>query len=104
RAQSKRCETIELPGLPLGAFDVATYDEKTLALETGDLLVFYTDGVTEAWNGKEQYGSQRLVRLVKAEATLSAARIGEKILSDVGRFEGSGSPADDVTLVVVKLR
>jgi sigma-B regulation protein RsbU (phosphoserine phosphatase) len=104
RAQSGRCETIELPGVPLGAFDGSTYDEKTLALETGDLLVFYTDGVTEAWNGKEQYGSQRLVRLVEAHAALPASRIGEKILSDVGRFEGSGSPADDVTLVVVKLR
>ena len=60
--------------------------------------------MTEAWNGKEQYGIQRLVGMVEANAGLPAGQIGEKILSDVGRFEGSGSPADDVTLVVVKLR
>ncbi|PYQ02191.1 MAG: serine/threonine protein phosphatase [Acidobacteria bacterium] len=104
RATTRRGETIELPGLPLGAFDGSTYEEKTLALEAGDVLVFHSDGVTEAWNGKEQYGVQRLVGMVEANAGLPAGQIGEKILSDVGRFEGSGSPADDVTLVVVKLR
>jgi sigma-B regulation protein RsbU (phosphoserine phosphatase) len=90
--------------LPLGAFDGSTYEEKTLELAAGDVLVFYTDGVTEAWNGTEQYGGERLVRQVEANAGLSAARIGERILSEVGQFEGTGSPADDVTLVVVKLR
>jgi serine phosphatase RsbU (regulator of sigma subunit) len=45
-----------------------------------------------------------LVRQVKAHAGLPAGKIGEQILSDVGRFEGSGSPADDITLVVVKLQ
>jgi sigma-B regulation protein RsbU (phosphoserine phosphatase) len=104
RAATSRCEPIELPGLPLGAFDGATYDEKTLELAAGDVLVFYTDGVTEAWNGTEQYGGERLARRVEANAGLSAAKIGERILSEVGQFEGTGSPADDVTLVVVKLR
>jgi sigma-B regulation protein RsbU (phosphoserine phosphatase) len=104
RATTARCEPIELPGLPLGAFDGSTYDEKTLELASGDVLVFYTDGVTEAWNGKEEYGNDRLVRQVKAHAGLPAGKIGEQILSDVGRFEGSGSPADDITLVVVKLQ
>ena len=104
RAATSRCEPIELPGLPLGAFDGATYDEKTLELAAGDVLVFYTDGVTEAWNGTEQYGGARLARQVEANAGHSAAKIGERILSEVGQFEGTGSPADDVTLVVVKLR
>ncbi len=104
RAAEGRCEPIELPGVPLGAFDGSTYEEKTLELATGDVLVFYTDGVTEAWNGKEQYGIQRLVRQVQAHASLPASQIGDKILADVSRFEGSDSPADDLTLVVVKLR
>ena len=104
RAATSRCEPIELPGVPLGAFDGSTYEEKSLDLEPGDVLVFYSDGVTEAWNGKEQYGGDRVVRQIEAHASLPAGKIGEKILSDVGRFEGTGSPADDVTLVVVKLR
>jgi len=103
-AAGKRCELIELPGLPLGAFDGSTYEERTLELAAGDVLVFYTDGVTEAWNGKEQYGSGRLIQQVEAQAALPAGKIGQGILSDVARFEGSRSPADDVTLVVVKLR
>jgi phosphoserine phosphatase RsbU/P len=104
RAATRRCEPIELPGVPLGAFDGSTYEEKALELAAGDVLVFYTDGVTEAWNGTEQYGRDRLIRQVETLSGLSAGRIGEQILSDVGQFEGSDSPADDVTLVVVKLR
>lgn len=104
RAATSRCELVELPGLPLGAFDDSTYEEKTLELAAGDVLVFHSDGVTEAWNGKEQYGNERLVRQVEAHAALPAGKIGAKLLSDVGRFEGTDSPADDVTLVVVKLK
>jgi sigma-B regulation protein RsbU (phosphoserine phosphatase) len=104
RAATRRCEPIALPGLPLGTFDGSTYEEKTLELAAGDVLVFYTDGVTEAWNGTEQYGADRLIRQVETLSGLSAGKIGEQILSDVGQFEGSDAPADDVTLVVVKLR
>ena len=104
RAATARAGLIELPGLPLGAFDGSTHDEKTLELETGDVLVFYTDGVTEAWDGKEQYGTGRLIRQVETLANLSADRIGEQILADLRRFERRAMPADDVTLVVVKLR
>jgi sigma-B regulation protein RsbU (phosphoserine phosphatase) len=104
RAATRRCEPIELPGVPLGTFDGSTYEEKALELAAGDVLVFYTDGVTEAWNGKEQYGRDRLIRQVETHSGLSAGKIGEQILSEVGQFEGSDAPADDVTLVVVKLR
>jgi sigma-B regulation protein RsbU (phosphoserine phosphatase) len=104
RAATTACRPIELAGVPLGAFDDSTYEEMTLELATGDVLVFYTDGVTEAWNGTEQYGAERLIRQVEARAGDSAGQIGEQILSDVGQFEGAASPADDVTLVVVKIR
>jgi len=104
RAATRRCEPVVLPGLPLGTFDGSTYEEKTLELATGDVLVFYTDGVTEAWNGTEQYGGDRLSRQVETHSGLSAGKIGQQILSEVGQFEGTGAPADDVTLVVVKLR
>ena len=104
RAATARAELIELPGLPLGTFDGSTYEERTLELAPGDVLVFYTDGVTEAWNGKEQYGTGRLVRQIEAHAALPAGRIGERIMSDVGEFEDAELPEDDVTLVVVKLR
>ena len=55
------CAPIEIAGIPLGAFDDSTYEERALAVETGDIFVFHTDGVTEARNGREAYGVERLV-------------------------------------------
>jgi len=104
QAAHARCEPLELPGLPLGTFDGSTYEEMTVELSPGDVFVFYTDGVTEAWSGTEEYGTERLMRQVEAHATEPAGRIGEQILSDVGRFEGAASPADDITLIVVKVQ
>jgi sigma-B regulation protein RsbU (phosphoserine phosphatase) len=101
-ARTGRCSELELPGLPLGAFEAAEYDEKTVELHPGDVFVFHTDGVTEA--GRiEEYGRARLRAQVEDGATLAAAQLGEKILADVHAFLGSTPPADDVTLVVVKV-
>ena len=60
RAATLRCEPIEIAGIPLGAFDESTYEERSLGVEPGDIFVFHTDGVTEAWNGREAYGAERL--------------------------------------------
>jgi sigma-B regulation protein RsbU (phosphoserine phosphatase) len=103
RKRDGRCVTVDVAGLPLGAFDQAEYDERTLRLESGDLLVFHTDGVTEAFRGGEEYGVSRLVRLVEDKARLPTLEIGEAILADVNRFLGGAPPEDDVTLVVVKV-
>jgi sigma-B regulation protein RsbU (phosphoserine phosphatase) len=105
RALSKNCAAVEIGGLPLGAFDSAEYEETTLPLSAGDLLVFHTDGVTEARaEGDLYYGVDRLIAQVEAHAELSAAEVGARLVADVDRFLGNGvSPADDVTLVVVKV-
>jgi sigma-B regulation protein RsbU (phosphoserine phosphatase) len=102
-AREKRCTAFEIGGLPLGAFDTAEYEERTLPLETGDLLVFHTDGVTEARAGGQDYGLARLIAQVEAHAALPAAEVGARIVADVDGFLGDASPADDVTLVVVKV-
>jgi len=103
RAASKRCEPIEVAGLPLGTFDGAAYEEHVREAASGDVFVFHTDGVTEARSGNEDYGVARLKRFVEEHAELAASRLGEKILEDVDRFMRDGVPADDVTLVVVKI-
>jgi sigma-B regulation protein RsbU (phosphoserine phosphatase) len=102
RAQDRRCVAVEIGGLPLGAFDTAEYEERTLPLEAGDLLVFHTDGLTEARVGGREYGLERLKAQVEAHAALPAVEVGARIVADVDRFLGDGSPGDDVTLVVVK--
>jgi sigma-B regulation protein RsbU (phosphoserine phosphatase) len=102
RASEKRCGPVEIGGLPLGAFESADYEEVTLSLEPGDLLVFHTDGVTEARARGEDYGADRLCTQVQTHAGLPAAEVGARILEDVRRFLGGTPPRDDVTLVVVK--
>jgi sigma-B regulation protein RsbU (phosphoserine phosphatase) len=102
RAATRRCEVIDLGGLPLGAFDDSTYEERSIALESGDVFVFHTDGVTEAHNGREAYGQARLVRLVEENGHLPD--LGDKVIEDLEhRFMGGVVTADDVTLLVVRI-
>jgi sigma-B regulation protein RsbU (phosphoserine phosphatase) len=103
RAAEGLCTPVEVGGLPLGCFDDVAYDEKALALSAGDVFVFHTDGLTEARREGEEYGVARLRRQVEEHAQLPAPRLGEKILADLDRFMGTAAPADDVTLIVVKV-
>jgi phosphoserine phosphatase RsbU/P len=104
RAATRRCEPIEIGGLPLGAFDTATYEERVVEVASGDIVVFHTDGVSEARRAGEEYGLLRLTRQVEESASLSAPAVGERILKDVDLFLSGVPPSDDVTLVVVKVR
>jgi sigma-B regulation protein RsbU (phosphoserine phosphatase) len=101
-AGSRTCEPIALGGLPLGTFDASSYDEVQLVLEPGDVFLFYSDGVTEAWNGQEAYGQERLKKLVIENP--HAPDLGEKIVADHERFLGSAEQGDDFTLVVVRVQ
>jgi sigma-B regulation protein RsbU (phosphoserine phosphatase) len=103
RAAEGRAAPIEASGLPLGTFDGVTYDEVSVRLGKGDVVVLYTDGLVEARRGREEYGPERLLRGLEAHAGLPAPELGEKLLSDLEGFLGEDSPADDVTLIVVKV-
>jgi sigma-B regulation protein RsbU (phosphoserine phosphatase) len=103
RAADRRCAPVEIAGLPLGAFDGSTYDERTLTLEPGDVFVFYTDGICDASMGGEEYGTERLRGLIEAEAHRPATDLGDRILEDFDTFMRGSEHPDDVTLVVVKV-
>ena len=76
-------------GLPLGIVHEATYEERPVALATGDVLVLYTDGVTEASNlTEEQYGPRRLEEIVRRLRAYPAAEIVRAI-----EHESKPSPA-----------
>ena len=62
RAAAGRAVPIEVSGLPLGTFDGVSYEEVSVPLGMGDLVVFYTDGLVEARRGQEEYGQDRLLR------------------------------------------
>jgi sigma-B regulation protein RsbU (phosphoserine phosphatase) len=91
-------------GLPLGVLSDSAYEERPIALSTGDVLVLYTDGVTEAQNAAaEQYGVKRLEDLVREIATRPAVEIVDAIRTQVEAFTGEVHLNDDLTLVVARL-
>jgi len=91
-------------GLPLGILRDTTYEERPVALATGDVLVLYTDGVTEASNNtEEQYGPKRLEEIVRRLKDYPAAEIVRAIEHDVEAFTGEVHLNDDLTLVVARL-
>lgn len=101
-------DAVELPGprFPLGLVERVDYGQRTLRLQPGDLLVFATDGVTEAHNrDKEFYGEEKLRALLLGldTARLTAAQIRDAIVADVKGFSESQAQFDDMTVVTVKV-
>jgi phosphoserine phosphatase RsbU/P len=94
---------IERGGLPLGMFRDARYYEYYLPVESGQTLVIYTDGVTEAADGKgEEYGRERLESAVRSGHHLPARELIDFIYTDVLTWTGGRGSGDDVTFIVIK--
>ena len=93
-------------GPPLCVIEDFDYAPDTVDLAPGDLLVLYTDGISEAVNpAGEQYGRERLRALIEAAPAGCAARdLAQRIRDDLGRFAGEAEQADDITLLVVRWR
>jgi len=90
-------------GLPLGVRAACRYQDSETRLGVGDLLVLYSDGITEAMNPqRELYGEARLTALLQRLAPAQAAEAVEKVLEDVREHCGGNEPGDDITLIVVR--
>lgn len=103
-----RCETGTLhtllpTGMAMGVMQGNTYSVGDVSLAPGDLLVMYTDGVTEAFNqGGEGFGEGRLMDVVVASHDRNAADMLEIIFSRVNEFIGEATQSDDITVVVIR--
>ncbi len=90
-------------GIPLGILTPAGIGEQQLELAPGDLVVFYTDGVSEAFSaGGEAFGDERLMALVKENRAMTASEIAAAIAEAVQAFIGDETQSDDITLIVLK--
>ncbi len=95
----------ELPrtGIMLGFDETFQFEQRKLRLRAGDVLVFYTDGVTEAVNArKEQFGEERLYALVRAQRDESATDLLRTLKQSLTAFMGETPAYDDITLIVAK--
>ena len=96
-------ELLKGQGLALGMLPNIALEEKKVKLKDGDIVVFYTDGITEAPNNeKEMFGVERITKLLTKYQDQPASVIAEKIKSSVIEFEGNQQQFDDLTLIILK--
>ncbi len=89
-------------GFILAGMEDLEYTEATIQLKTGDSIVFYTDGVTEALNKElELYGEDRLIKTLDTVKTESARKIVNTIFEDIEVFANGADQADDITMLVL---
>jgi serine phosphatase RsbU (regulator of sigma subunit) len=96
-------ETLTEGGMVLGLFESVPYDEGTTVLGRGDVLVIYSDGVTETFTADEdEFGDARLAELVTRERGCGASALQQRILDAIESFAAGAKATDDRTLIVVK--
>ncbi len=102
RGAADRFDTLDATGPLLGTFEAATFKERQVEIASGDLLVLYTDGVTEAMNSSgELFGEERLRDVIRARKGETAATAVRGIWETVRAYR-AGDQDDDLTIVAVK--
>jgi serine phosphatase RsbU (regulator of sigma subunit)/pSer/pThr/pTyr-binding forkhead associated (FHA) protein len=103
RAAGGDAERLERTGRPLGLFEISPYEARETALRPGDLLVCYSDGVTEERNAEgEEFGEERLLALARRPESDSPTAIIERVTAALGEHHTGSPPQDDITLVVLR--
>jgi sigma-B regulation protein RsbU (phosphoserine phosphatase) len=97
-------ELLEVTGTVVGAFPFADYEERQVQIESGDLLVAYTDGIVEPENEYgEMFGEQRLTDLLVKNADRDSPEIIARVMEAVGQWTGATAElADDMTMLVAR--
>jgi sigma-B regulation protein RsbU (phosphoserine phosphatase) len=102
----RKDDTVELlttTGLPLGLFARAAYEEGQVSLQPGDLLMIYSDGVTEAEDGNDgEFGMERVIDVLKSHRDKPASVIVDQMVERIDAFAGTAPQHDDITLMVLK--
>src|SRR5262245_37094698 len=95
---------LDVGGIPLGLFPDSQYEETSLQLHTGDVLVFYSDGVIEMRNDTgEEFGLRRLAEIVRTNHEKTPEEIVKSVSAALAEFIGRVRPNDDRTMIVVKM-
>jgi sigma-B regulation protein RsbU (phosphoserine phosphatase) len=98
-------ERLTTGGMMVGAFEWAVYEEAGAGLAPGDVLLIFSDGISEAENESgEEYGEEKLAQFAVEHRTLSADELRDAIFAEVDTWSGARERGDDQTLVIVKGR
>ena len=104
RADSSEVEWLRTKGLGLGLKRSARFEQLERTLASGDLLLLFTDGLTEAVNPSgDEFGEGRLVEALVRHRRLPAALLRDALVSDVDAFAAEAPQHDDMTLIVVRV-
>ena len=103
RSATGKIEELESNANVLGLFNTASYESGAFRLDKGDILVVYSDGLTDAQNPQEEmFGEERLLQLIRQEAPSGSHALEQKFLNDIAEFTQGMPQTDDITFVVVE--
>lgn len=101
----KRILEFDTEGVPIGIEETSQFGVNTTYVDEGDILITFTDGITEAMNkNNEMFHLKRLKEIIKQNHTLSADELKNKIIKEITDFVGNAPQHDDMTLVVFKIK
>jgi len=103
RASENVCTRTSLDGVPIGIMEEVDYKQAKVKFHPGDVVVLYTDGITEMRNSvKEEYGLHRVHKLLMENHAMNADEFLDLLINDVEIFRGETPPHDDTTAMVFK--
>jgi serine phosphatase RsbU (regulator of sigma subunit) len=103
RSATGRIEELASDAYILGMFDFASYQSRTLRLDEGDILVVYSDGLTDAENQQgEMFGRKRLLDIIRQEAPSGSRALEQRFLQAIEEFTQGMPQTDDITFVVAE--
>lgn len=104
RADRKVCTSTKLEGLPMGIEEDNVYRLAKLTLNSGDIIMLYTDGITECWNhSREEFGLKRIREKIAEYADKNPKEIIDNLVRDLDEFAAGAEQHDDMTMVVMKV-
>jgi sigma-B regulation protein RsbU (phosphoserine phosphatase) len=103
KSETGICEELGGRGIVLGIFEDINLDEREVCVAPGDVLIFYTDGITEAMNHQHQlFGEERLNAVINAHPQADAQQLLDAIIEAVYSFTDNAPQSDDLTLLIIK--
>ena len=103
RRATGKVEKLVPDAFALGMFESASFESRKFQLDEGDLLIVYSDGLTDAENPQEEmFGEERLLEIIQREAPAGSLAVEQTILKGIADFTQSTPQTDDITFMVVE--